>query len=90
MSLLPPRHPERECSCPFQGWQTLCLAPLSRSTPKARRGAKRGVDGGSASRARSTLEWTTLKPLDNPFGTRLSPMSQVRSVTYVPGLDKTL
>jgi hypothetical protein len=26
--------------------------------------------------------------LDNPFGTRLSPMSQVRSVTYVSGLDK--
>jgi hypothetical protein len=25
--------------------------------------------------------------LDNPFGTRLSPMSQVRSVTHVSGLD---
>ena len=36
---------------------------------------------------RSTLEWTTLKPLDNPLGTRLSPMSQVRSDTYVSGLD---
>ena len=36
----------------------------------------------------STLgEQITLKPLDNPFGTRLSPMSQVRSVTYVSGLD---
>src|SRR6188508_1840098 len=27
-------------------------------------------------------------PLDNPFRTRLSPMSGVRSVTYVSGLDK--
>ena len=36
---------------------------------------------------RSTFEWTTLKPLDNPLGTRLSPMSQVRSDTYVSGLD---
>jgi hypothetical protein len=33
------------------------------------------------------LEQKTLQPLDNPFGTRLSPMSQVRSVTYVSGLD---
>ncbi len=39
---------------------------------------------------RSTLEWTTLKPFDNPLGTRLSPMSQVRSVTYVSGLDNQL
>jgi hypothetical protein len=31
------------------------------------------------------LEQKTLQPLDNPFGTRLSPMSLVRSVTYVPG-----
>jgi hypothetical protein len=31
------------------------------------------------------LEQKTLQPLDNPFGTRLSPMSQVRSVTYVSG-----
>src|SRR5882672_1221916 len=30
----------------------------------------------------------TLQPLDNPFGTRLSPMSWVRGVTYVSGLDK--
>jgi len=28
-----------------------------------------------------------LQPFDNPFGTRLSPMSSVRSVTYVSGLD---
>jgi hypothetical protein len=34
------------------------------------------------------LEQKTLQPLDNPFGTRLSPMSQVRSVTHVSGLDK--
>ena len=33
------------------------------------------------------LEQKTLQPLDNPFGTRLSPMSQVRGVTYVSGLD---
>ena len=30
----------------------------------------------------------TLQPIDSPFGTRLSPMSQVRSVTHVSGLDK--
>ena len=35
------------------------------------------------------LEQETLQPLDNPFGTRLSPMSQVRSVTYVSGLDRS-
>ena len=34
------------------------------------------------------LEQKTLQPLDNPFGTRLSPMSQVRSVTDVSGPDK--
>jgi hypothetical protein len=33
------------------------------------------------------LEQKTLQPLDNPFGTRLSPMSQVRGVTYVSGPD---
>ena len=33
------------------------------------------------------LEQKTLQPLDNPLGTRLSPMSQVRGVTYVSGLD---
>jgi hypothetical protein len=33
------------------------------------------------------LEQKTLQPLDNPFGTRLSPMSKVRSVTYVSGPD---
>ena len=33
------------------------------------------------------LKQKTLQPLDNPFGTRLSPMSQVRGVTYVSGLD---
>src|ERR1700730_6113794 len=31
------------------------------------------------------LEQQTLQPLDNPFGTRLSTMSLVRSVTYVSG-----
>ncbi len=34
------------------------------------------------------LERKTLRPLDNPFGTGLSPMSQVRPVTYVFGPDK--
>ncbi|HET8701078.1 MAG TPA: hypothetical protein VFL97_05380 [Nitrococcus sp.] len=29
------------------------------------------------------LEQRTLQTIDNPFGTRLSPMSQVQSVTYV-------
>jgi hypothetical protein len=33
------------------------------------------------------LEQKTLQPLDNPFGTRLSPMSQVRPVTHVSGPD---
>lgn len=33
------------------------------------------------------LEQKTLQPLDNPFGPRLSPMSQVRSVTPVSGPD---
>src|SRR3989440_1076086 len=33
------------------------------------------------------LEQKTLQPLDNPFGPRLSPMSQVRSVTHVSGPD---
>jgi hypothetical protein len=33
------------------------------------------------------LEQKTLQPFDNPFGTRLSPMSSVRSVTHVAGLD---
>jgi hypothetical protein len=33
------------------------------------------------------LEQKTLQPLGNPFGTRPSPMSQVRSVTHVSGLD---
>ena len=28
-----------------------------------------------------------MRPLDNPFGTRLSPMSWVRGVAYVSGLD---
>ena len=34
------------------------------------------------------LEQKTLQPLDNPFGMRLSPISWVRPVTYVAGLDK--
>ena len=33
------------------------------------------------------LEQKTLQPPDNPFGTRMSPMSQVRSVTHVSGSD---
>ena len=33
------------------------------------------------------LEQKTLQPLDNPFGPRLSPMSQVQSVTYLSGSD---
>src|SRR6202030_1549450 len=33
------------------------------------------------------LEQKTLQPLDNPFGTRLSPMSLVRGVTYLSGPD---
>lgn len=33
------------------------------------------------------LEQRTLQTIDNPFGTRLSPMSQVRPVTYVFGPD---
>jgi hypothetical protein len=31
------------------------------------------------------LEQKTLQPLDNPVGPRLSPISQVRSVTFVSG-----
>ena len=34
------------------------------------------------------LEQKTLQLLDNPFGPRLSPMSQVRSVTEISGPDK--
>ena len=34
------------------------------------------------------LEQRTLQTIDNPFGTRLSPMSQVQTVTYVSGLDR--
>jgi hypothetical protein len=34
------------------------------------------------------LEQKTLQSLDDPFGTRLSPMSWVRSVTHVSGLEK--
>ena len=37
-----------------------------------------------------THDEETLHPLDNPFGTRLSPMSSVRSVTYVSGPDTAL
>ena len=33
------------------------------------------------------LEQNTLQTIDNPFGARLSPMSWVRSVTYVSGSD---
>jgi hypothetical protein len=33
------------------------------------------------------LQQKTLQPLDNPFGTRLSPMFEVRLVTRVSGLD---
>jgi hypothetical protein len=34
------------------------------------------------------LEQKTLQTIDNQFGTRLSPMSQGHSVTYVSGMDK--
>src|SRR4051794_430922 len=53
------------------------------------RGAGLAQCAGAAGRdmtARQT-EPAPLKPLDNPFGTRLSPMSLVRSVTYLSGLD---
>ena len=33
------------------------------------------------------LEQRTLQTIDNPFGTRMSPMSQEQSVTHVSGLD---
>jgi hypothetical protein len=33
------------------------------------------------------LEQKTLQPLDNPFGTRLSPRLRYDPVTYVTGLD---
>ncbi len=33
------------------------------------------------------LEQKTMQPLANPFGPRMSAMSQVRSVTYVSGSD---
>ena len=35
------------------------------------------------------LEQRTLQTIDNPFGTRLSPMSWEQSVTYVSGMDIT-
>ena len=34
------------------------------------------------------LEQKTLQPIDNPFGTRLSPMSQEQIVTCVSGSDR--
>jgi hypothetical protein len=34
------------------------------------------------------LEQKTLPPIDNPFGTRVLPMSEVRSVTHVSRPDK--
>ena len=33
------------------------------------------------------LEQKTLQTLDNPFGSRLLPMSQVQTVTYLSGSD---
>jgi hypothetical protein len=36
------------------------------------------------------LEQRTLQTIDNPSGTRLSPKSRVRSVTYVSGMDQDL
>jgi hypothetical protein len=36
----------------------------------------------------STWSRKPCNPLDNPFGTRLSPMSWVRPVTHVSGLDR--
>lgn len=33
------------------------------------------------------LEQKTLQTIDNPFGTRLSPMSRGQSVTHVSGSD---
>jgi len=33
------------------------------------------------------LEQKTLQTIDNPFGTRVSPMSWAQSVTYVSGSD---
>ncbi len=33
------------------------------------------------------LETCVLEPLENPFGPKVLPMSQVRSVTHVSGLD---
>ncbi len=36
------------------------------------------------------LEQRTLQTIDNPFATRLSPMSQVRTVTHVSGPDTRL
>ena len=35
------------------------------------------------------LEQKTLQPIDNPFGTRVSPMSWEHSVTHVSGLDRS-
>ena len=34
------------------------------------------------------LEQKTLQTIDNPFGARVSPMSQGQSVTHVSGSDK--
>ena len=36
------------------------------------------------------LEEKTLQPLNNPFGPKVLPMSQERSVTYVSGPDNIL
>jgi hypothetical protein len=49
--------------------------------------APRGTQRNGTIGRKSTLEQNTLQPLHNPFGTRLSPMSSERSVTYVSGPD---
>ena len=59
--------------------------------PAGARPLARGVDGECAARAimvGAMSAWSDPANLDNPLGTRLSPMSQVRSVTYVSGLDR--
>ena len=57
MSQLRPRRPDRDALSCILGMAGCGLAPLSPSTPEARRGAQRGVDGDSASRAKMDMPW---------------------------------
>ncbi len=49
---------------------------------------RKGIDHVSYDLKYIDLKQKTLQTIDNPFGTRLSPMSQVKRGTYMSGMDK--